>query len=161
MARLDQAAELERALAVYGVCGIGLITMLFVFLPGRKYARLFTIPALIFPVAFVVIQLYWMYRFGHELSPDAPVDVVPFTPTLLGIGKIGNFKTLGMPGAGFYLIVGSAISVALAFWMRSRVCRQCPLSDRCQVVCPRLFLGPEKMLPKDQNAAIAPDTDKE
>jgi hypothetical protein len=141
MAHLEQAAQLERAMTVYGLCGISLVTILLVFLPGRRYARFFALPAFAFPIAFVAIQYYWMYHFGHHLSPDAPVDIAPFTPTLLGIGQIGNFRTLGMPGAGFYLIVGSAIAVAAAFWLRSRICHRCPMADNCKVVCPKLFVG--------------------
>ncbi len=141
MAHLDEAAKLERSLAIYGVCGIGLMSMLLVFFPGRRYAKYFTVPALLFPVVFLGMMYYWMYRFGHELSPDAPVTVPPFTPTLVGQGQIGNFHTLGLPGAGFYLILGSALAVAAAFLLRSRVCAGCAHAVQCGAVCPHLFIG--------------------
>ncbi|MCA9556223.1 MAG: hypothetical protein KC933_39730 [Myxococcales bacterium] len=141
MKKLDEAAELERALAVYGVCGIGLMAMLMVFFPGKRYAKYFTLPAFLFPVVFLGMMYMWMYRFGHELSPEAPVTVPPFTPTLTGHGQIGNFHTLGLPGPGFYMILGAALAVALAFTLRKKVCAGCAHAETCGAVCPHLFLG--------------------
>lgn len=142
MSRLDEAAKVERALASYGVCGIGLITMLLVIFPGRRYARWFTLPAMLFPIVFVGMTYYWMWSFGHHLDEAAPIDVAPFTPTLLGRGEIGNFRTYGLPGAGFYLIMASAVLVGTAFWLRRDVCQRCPHAATCGMVCPSLFLGP-------------------
>lgn len=141
MARLDEAAQMERALAGYGLCGIGFLSILLVFLPGKRFDRFFALPAILFPVVFLVIVFAWMYNFGHNLSPNAPVYMAPFTPTLLGTGKIGNFYTEGLPGAGFYLIVMSALLVAVAFWLRRDVCAKCPSSGKCGAVCPTLFFG--------------------
>ncbi|MGF1510286.1 MAG: cytochrome C [Myxococcota bacterium] len=142
MAKLEEAAQLERALAVYGVLGIGLIVLLGVFLPGRRYSKYFFIPSLVFPLVFLGMMYYWMYRFGHELSPDAPVTVPPFTPTLLGRGSIGNFQTLGLPGTGFYLVLLAGVLVAAAFWLRRRVCSGC--KEKCGLTCPHLFVGSDR-----------------
>jgi copper chaperone NosL len=150
MKKLDEAAQLERALAVYGVCGIGLVAMLMVFFPGKRYAKYFTVPAFLFPAVFLGMMYLWMYRFGHELSPEAPVTVLPFTPTLAGHGQIGNFHTLGLPGPGFYMILGAAAAVALAFTLRRKVCGGCAHADTCGLVCPHLFLGPRRTPPRSR-----------
>jgi copper chaperone NosL len=147
MSHLDDAAKLARALSAYGVCGIGLVTMLLVVFPGRRYARYFAWPAMAFPVTFMGMTYYWMYTFGHHLNPAAPIHVEPFTPTLLGGGMIGNFHTTGLPGAGFYLIMASAIVVAVAFWLRRDVCQTCPHAAQCGLVCPHLFIMDPKWAP--------------
>ncbi len=118
MSKLGEAAKFERSMAIYGVCGIGLISMLLAFVPGRRYAKYFAMPAMAFPLVFILAMFYWMYRFGHDLKVGAPVKLQPFTPTLFGEGSIGNFKTLGMPGAGFYFILASALWIGIAFWLR-------------------------------------------
>lgn len=135
MAKLDQAAQLERQLAGYGVAGIALAVLLMVFVPGRRFTKLFAVPAFLFPVAFLGLFYFWMWKFGHTLSPDAPVDVPPFTPKLLGKGQIGNFRTVGLPGAGFYLILASAVLAAAAVWLRTRVCAACPTRGDCRLLC--------------------------
>ena len=141
MAKLESAAQLERSLAVYGLGGIALVTMLFVFLPGRRYAKWLAAPALIFPVVFLSLMTMWMYRFGHELSPAAPVHMAPFTPTLMGTGRIGNFSTLGMPGAGFYMIAGAALLVGLGLFVRQKICKGCGSSDKCRAICPHFTIA--------------------
>lgn len=113
MAKLDQAAALERALSVYGIGAIAIAAAAFGLVRGR-YARLLSLPAFMFPLIFVVLMYFWMHRFGHQLSLDAPVHVPPFTPTLIGSGKIGNFSTIGLPGPGFYLSLVSVVCIALA-----------------------------------------------
>ncbi len=147
MARLDEAAKLERAMAVYGVSGIGLVTMVGVFLPGKRYAKMFSLPALLFPSVFLGSMYFWMYQFGHQLNPKAPVNVAPFTPTLLGMGAIGNFRTLGMPGPGFYMILVSAVAVVAAFVLRQRICSGCKHAKTCGAVCPHLFIKSQPPLP--------------
>jgi hypothetical protein len=144
MARLDEAAKFERAMAGYGLGGIGLMAILLVFLPGKRYARYFAIPAMIFPLAFIAVTFGWMYSFGHRLSTHAPISIPPFTPTLMGLGMIGNFHTEGLPGAGFYLILLSSALVAIAFWLRREVCAKCPHAHRCGAVCPKLFFGKDR-----------------
>ncbi len=120
MGKLEEAAQLERSLAIYGVIGIALVTLIGVCLPGRPFYRLLALPALGFPVVFLGFVYYWMYTFGHNLNPDAPVSVAPFTPTLLGPGDVGNFHTEGLPGAGFYLILGAAVAAGCAYLLRHR-----------------------------------------
>lgn len=140
MAKLDEAAKLERAMAIYGVAGIALVTMLLVFVPGKRYARYFAWPAFAFPVVFVVAMYGWMYKFGHELSEAAPVTVDPFTPTLIGRGQIGNFSTIGLPGPGFYMVLGATLCVIVAYFLRKKVCGGCAHAHECGAVCPNMFL---------------------
>lgn len=114
MAKLDSAAAFERSIAGYGLAAIGGLTLLMAIFSGTPQARFFAIPAIIFPPVLVGIMYFWMYKFGHDLSASAPVRMDPFTPKLLGEGIIGNFRTYGMPGPGFYLILGSALCVVAA-----------------------------------------------
>lgn len=48
----------------------------------------------------------WLYRWGHDLSPMAPIRFAPFTPPLLGYKQIANFAVFSYPswgGAGVVL----------------------------------------------------------
>jgi hypothetical protein len=112
MAKLDQAAQFEREMSGYGV-GFVALTSLLVGLTKERYSLWLSLPAFVFPVVFLSGMYFWMYRFGHDLSPHAPVRVKAFTPTLLGAGQIGNFHTIGLPGLGFYLVLMAVGGVAL------------------------------------------------
>lgn len=48
--------------------------------------------------------VYKLYVFGHNLDPDAPLKVDPFTPAVFGTKRIANFVTTSYPQAGSYLI---------------------------------------------------------
>jgi len=47
---------------------------------------------------------YRMHSFGHQLSPDAPIKVPPFTPPVFGHQHIANFDVYSYPGLGTYLL---------------------------------------------------------
>ena len=43
---------------------------------------------------------YTLYVFGHNLKPDAPFTVEPFTPVVLGTGQVANFTITSLPATG-------------------------------------------------------------
>ena len=54
---------------------------------------------------------YTLYVFGHNLKPDAPFNVEPFTPVVLGTGQVANFTITSLPATGAWAL--SAVGVAL------------------------------------------------
>lgn len=103
MSKLGDAAVNERAIAPFALVALSTLALLVAIVPHKIFARFLSLPILGFPVAFVSIFFLWLYRFGHNLDPAAPVDLTPFTPTILGTGIIGQFRTFAIPGVGFYL----------------------------------------------------------
>lgn len=47
---------------------------------------------------------YKLYVFGHQLNPDAPIKVPPFTPAIFGEKQIANFTTSSYPQLGSALV---------------------------------------------------------
>lgn len=143
MRKLEDAAQFERNIAIYGIAFVSLFTLLFV-LSGRKVMSLFALPALIFPFAFILDLFFWLYTFGHKLDPHAPISFTPFTPRLVGEGVIGQFATVGTFGVGFYLVIASFVLVLAGLILRFTVCNACPYREGCSLVCPHLFLWPPR-----------------
>ncbi len=48
--------------------------------------------------------VYKMYVFGHNLDPDAPFKLEPFTPAIFGTKQIANFTTRSYPQLGAVFI---------------------------------------------------------
>ena len=44
--------------------------------------------------------VYKLYVFGHNLDPDAPLKIEPFTPAIFGTKQIANFSTQSYPQSG-------------------------------------------------------------
>ncbi len=66
---------------------------------------------------------HWMYEYGHNLSPDAPIEIEPFTPTILGATEVGQFSVTAYPDWGgiLMLVAGAAGPVILGYeWWRRR-----------------------------------------
>jgi hypothetical protein len=63
---------------------------------------------------------YTLYVFGHNLKPDAPFDIPPFTPVVLGTGQVANFTITSLPAAGAWAltVVGIALLALLALSVR-------------------------------------------
>jgi len=59
---------------------------------------------------------YRLYQYGHNLDPHAPVHIQPFTPYLVGVKQIANFREFSFPGLGAYLLSVSVLLIVLAGW---------------------------------------------
>jgi hypothetical protein len=144
MKHLADAAPTERQLAGYGVAAIAVLTMAALGFAGKKLNKLIAIPAVAFPVVFLLDSLYWLYTFGHELDPKAPLRISPFTPQMFGNGQIGQFATFAQPGLGFWMAAFGVVLVLVATFLRTRVCAHCGRANDCGAYCPRLMVLPEK-----------------
>lgn len=118
MPKLEEAGKLERSFSWLAIGALALLLMAAVFI-HNQWAAVLALPALVYPIVFLGDLFYWLYTFGHNLDPTAALSssIEPFTPTLLGTGVIGQFKTTAMVDTGFYLaILGSfVILVGLYF----------------------------------------------
>ncbi len=46
----------------------------------------------------------WLSAYGHDLDPRAPIKLPLFTPPLLGLRHLANFKVMSLPGPGTLLL---------------------------------------------------------
>lgn len=113
MASLDEGAEFERTIAVATIIVFAGLLGAAVYINSR-YVVLMALPAMLFPLAFLVDLQYWLWRYGHSLDPRAPLAsaVGEFTPHIFGPSTIAQFKTLALPGPGLILaVVASILSI--------------------------------------------------
>jgi hypothetical protein len=63
---------------------------------------------------------YKLYRYGHDLSPTAAVQVPPFMPPMFGYQQIANFEVYSYPRPATYAITGAiallVLAVAWTWW---------------------------------------------
>lgn len=60
--------------------------------------------------------VFKLWTYGHDLDPQAPIDMQPFMPAILGTKQIGNFATQGYPLLGSFLLsifIGGIAGLAL------------------------------------------------
>ncbi|MEX2217559.1 MAG: nitrous oxide reductase family maturation protein NosD [Phycisphaerales bacterium] len=129
MRPLGEAAHFEKSIAVWAVIAMFLMVEGAMFIHSR-WALLLALPAVLFPAGFLADLQYWMAEFGQNLDPSAPLSasVKPFTPTVLGEGGIGQFRTYADIGLGLWLAFASSAITILAFYFHRRAYK--PLAER-------------------------------
>lgn len=68
-----------------------------------------TVLLLYFSVFSFGVFWYRMYTYGHQLNPEAPIKVAPFTPPLFGHQHLANFEIYSYPGPGTFLLLGAGL----------------------------------------------------
>ena len=128
MPKMEEAAAFERSFAVIAIIALTLLLIAAIFI-HNQWAALFALPVIAYPVVFLADLFYWLYSFGHNLDPAAPLSssIKPFTPTLLGTGIVGQFKTTAMVDTGFYLAIVASGVILIGLWLHRAAYK--PLMD--------------------------------
>jgi hypothetical protein len=117
MKPLDEGGQFERSISIYAIVVLGLLLMGGVFI-HNQWAGILALPVLGFPIVFIA-DLWWiLYQFGHSIDPKSALGgaIEPFTPPVLGEGKVGQFGTIANFEIGFYLALAAFVVVLNGLW---------------------------------------------
>lgn len=116
MKPLSDAAFPEFHWIMPALCGIGLVLLLVSAVGRRELA--FPGRLLIFGFdGYMLWDLYhWLYAWGHDLDPRAPIKIPPFTPPILGVKQVANFLVLSVPSWGGGCVVLASFLVGYTLW---------------------------------------------
>jgi hypothetical protein len=123
MAPIEEVTEMS--LFIPGVIGLVLIAIASAFVTWkRKWVKGLIIAGFwSMPLFFVADLQFWLYRFGHTMKEDAPLNPGAFTPKVIGSTEVWNFHTENSFEIGFYFMVLAALTVSLPQvigWARRR-----------------------------------------
>ena len=59
------------------------------------------------------VMRYRLWQFGHQLDPQAPITIDPFTPPMVGLNQIAQFASYSYFSWGFFLPLVAGLLVAL------------------------------------------------
>ena len=129
MRPLGEAASLELSLSIAAIIVISLLVLATIFVHTR-WAALLALPAILFPVVFLGDLAYWLRNFGHNLDPTAPLSssIKPFTPPVLGEGKVGQFATVAEPDIGLIVATIASLLIIAGLYFHRRAYK--PLVDK-------------------------------
>lgn len=114
---LDEGGKLERSISIFATVMLGLLLMAGVFV-HNQWAAILALPALGFPIVFVADLWYILYIYGHSIDPQSALGdaIKPFTPPVLGVGKVAQFGTIASFEIGFYLAIAAVLVILLGLW---------------------------------------------
>ncbi len=121
MRPLEEAAQLERSLSIIAVVVISLLVIAAIYI-HTQWAALLSLPAVVFPAIFLADLYFWLWNFGQNLDPRAPLSnaIKPFVPPVLGSGYVGQFRTIASVDSGFYLAIMASILVLIGLYFHRR-----------------------------------------
>jgi len=131
MRPLEEAAVLERTLGVWMIIAMVLLVESAARI-RTKWAALLLMPAIFFPAVFLIDLHLWLSYFGQNLDPTAPLSssIKPFTPPVLGVGVVGQFRTVASAGEGWWLAVTGGVLMIVALFFHRRAYK--PLHDQAK-----------------------------
>lgn len=129
MRPLGEAAQLERSISIFAIIALALLVLAAVFIHS-PWSALLSLPAVLLPPVFLADLYFWLNRFGQNLDPHAALSnaVAPFTPTILGEGIIGQFKTVAYADFGLLIASAASILILIGLYLQRRAYK--PLVDQ-------------------------------
>ena len=89
---------------IFFAAGCFLVT----FLKKRKWLSILVTLFILFGVIAMVDFYRWEYNYGHDLNPDAAIQIpgMAYQPPLIGYKKLLNFGAYSVPDIGGWIFVG-------------------------------------------------------
>lgn len=117
MPPLDEGGRFERSIAPLAIVTFGLLLVAGVFV-HNQWAALLALPVIAYPLVFLADLGWILYQYGHSIDPESALGgaIEPFTPPILGQGKVGQFGTMANWELGLFLAFGAAVVVLIALW---------------------------------------------
>ena len=121
MRPLGEAAQLERSISLFALIALALLVAAAIYIHS-PWAALLSLPAILFPAVFLGDLYFWLNNFGQNLDPRAALSnaIEPFTPTILGEGFIGQFRTVAYPDFGLLMTTLASILIVVGLYLQRR-----------------------------------------
>lgn len=116
---------IEFTLLPYIIGFFALFSFLVFFLKKQKWLTVLFTLFVIFGIVAMIDFWRWEHAYGHDLNPEAPIQVpgMAYQPPLIGYKQLLNFGAYSIPDVGGILIilVGLLLLVALLIpWYKKR-----------------------------------------
>jgi len=116
---------IEFTVLPYIVGFFALLCFIVVALKKQKWLTVLFTLFVIFGIVAMIDFWRWEYAYGHELNPDAPIQVpgMAYQPPLIGYKQLLNFGAFSIPDIGgfLFIVVGLLLLIALLLpWFKRR-----------------------------------------
>lgn len=117
MPPLDEGGKLERSISLLAVVAFGMLLLADMFV-HNQWAALLALPAIGFPLGFLADLYLILYNYGHSIDPKSALGsaIKPFTPPLIGEGKIGQFASVAEPQLGLFLAFAASALILVGLY---------------------------------------------
>lgn len=97
------------AMALFPIGLIGMIALALLPVLFPKLRKWCAFLSLVFPIGILAMIQYYLYTYGHGLSPEAPIKIPEFTPVVLGSSSVVNFTAKSMISWGLAALLAAPL----------------------------------------------------
>ncbi|MCZ2443979.1 MAG: nitrous oxide reductase accessory protein NosL [Flavobacteriales bacterium] len=121
MATLHSENFIEFTVLPYILWGFVVLLALAGIIGNKKFFYTLFALLVIFGIVSMIDFWRWEYDYGHNLNPDAPIQVPgqAYQPPLFGFKKLLNFGAFSVPDIGGLLIVGAGFLMAIGLFIET------------------------------------------
>jgi len=121
--RADDFIEFTVLPYLIGIYGLAFIVV--GFLGKRKGLYILFAAFLLFGVVSMVDFWRWLYEYGHDLDPTAPIKVpgMAYQPPLIGFKQLLNFGAFSIPAIGGWIFIASGVLLAYCVFGEWRIAK--------------------------------------
>jgi copper chaperone NosL len=82
----------------------------------RKWLNILFISFVVFGIIAMIDFYIWNYNYGHELDPNAPIQVpgMSYQPPIIGYKQLLNFGAYSIPDTGGWIFIGVGLLLLTA-----------------------------------------------
>lgn len=115
MKELNEKDFIEFSVLPYIIAALGLVGLLTAAVNRRGMYLFWVIFFALFGIATIIRFYFWLYDYGHNLDPTAPIQVpgMSYQPPMLGYKQLLNFGAYSIPATGGWAMIAA---VAMAAW---------------------------------------------
>lgn len=119
MKALHEDDFIEFTVLPYALAALGLIGLLAAAINRKKIFFTWAVLFGLFGVVTIIRFYLWLYDYGHNLNPNAPIQVpgMSYQPPMLGYKQLLNFGAYSIPAIGGWIIIGVVVLTALAVFI--------------------------------------------
>lgn len=111
MKELHEDDFIEFTVLPYIIVALGLVGLLTAIINRRRLFFFWLIFFAVFGILTIIRFYFWLYDYGHNLDPMAPIQVpgMSYQPPMIGYKKLLNFGAYSIPAIGGWIMVGAVV----------------------------------------------------
>ncbi|MEG1026893.1 MAG: hypothetical protein RSF34_20650 [Flavobacterium sp.] len=116
MRELHEQDFIEFAILPYVIIFLGILGVLAAVVNRKWLFFCFVIMFAVFGIVAIIDFYMWLYDYGHNLDPAAPIKVpgMSYQPPLIGFKQLLNFGAYSIPEKGGWIMITAALLSVIA-----------------------------------------------
>lgn len=116
MRELHEQDFIEFAILPYVIVFLGILGVLAAVVNRKWLFFCFVIIFVVFGIVAIIDFYMWLYDYGHNLDPAAPIKVpgMSYQPPLIGFKQLLNFGAYSIPEKGGWIMISAALLSVIA-----------------------------------------------